>query len=219
MKKLFKKFYVYVLMLLLCFFITDCDKVEVSVQKKIITYKQEDSLIKISKKELLKMNSYFESRCKWNVANKYGYVGKYQIGKLTLIDLGYDINWVNSIQKTIYFISDTIYRKKNGIVVDTNVRKFYYFDVSLFPPSKQEEVIHKLLNKNEKIYLKEHINVYVGKKISGVRITKAGILSASFLGIRYVDYFLKSNGKINPSDANGHSIKDRLKLFEKYEII
>ncbi|MFM2392569.1 MAG: hypothetical protein RLZZ546_546 [Bacteroidota bacterium] len=167
----------------------------------------------ITKDELLKMNSRLESNGKWNVANKYGYMGKYQIGKLALIDLGYDTAWVNKLQESIYMIPDTVFTKK-----DTIVRKFYYFDLTMFPPKKQEEVIKKLLNKNETVYLRKHIKKYVGKEISGVRITKAGILSASFLGFGYVDKFLTSNGKINPSDANGHSIKERFLHFENYEL-
>ena len=167
----------------------------------------------ISKDELLKMNSHLESNGKWNVANKYGYIGKYQIGRLALMDLGYDINWINEVENSIYVIPDTIVIKK-----DTVVRKFYYFDLKLFPPSKQEEVIKRLLYKIETIYLKPHIKKYVGKEIDGVRITKAGILSASFLGFGYVDVFLKSNGKINPADGNGHTIKDRMEHFENYEV-
>lgn len=172
-----------------------------------------DNVKIISKDELLKMNSRLESNGKWNVANKYGYMGKYQIGRLALVDLGYDTTWIKELQNSIYFVSDTIFRKN-----DTIVRKSYYFDLSLFPPAKQEEVIRKLINKNEKIYLKEHIDKYVGTKVGGVKITKAGILSASFLGFGYVDKFLSSNGKVNPSDANGHSIKDRFKYFENYEL-
>jgi hypothetical protein len=169
----------------------------------------------ISKKELLKMNSKIESRGQWNVANQYGYLGKYQIGKLALLDLGYDSLWIQELQNSIYVVPDTIIKNNK----DTVIRNFYYFDVSLFPPKKQEEVIIKLLHKNEKVYLKDHINKYVGKEIDGVRITKAGILSASFLGFGYVDKFLTSNGKHNPTDANGHSIKDRMQMFEDYEVM
>jgi hypothetical protein len=169
----------------------------------------------ISRQELLKMNSKLESKGQWNVANRYGYMGKYQIGKLALLDLGYDSLWISELQNSIYSISDTIINRRN----DTIVRNFYYFDISLFPPQKQEEVIRKLLHKNENVYLKKHIDEYVGKEIDGVRITKAGILSASFLGFAYVDKFLKSNGRVNPKDGNGHSIKDRMSIFENFEVI
>jgi hypothetical protein len=173
----------------------------------------EPDIKKISIKELLKMNSKLESNNKWNVANKYGYLGKYQIGRSALLDLGYDSVWVEEIRNSIYSVDDTV-------LVDDKIkiRNFYYFDLTLFPPEKQEEVILKLLAKNEKVYLKKHIRKYVGKEVGGVRITKAGILSASFLGFGYVDQYLKSDGKINPADGNGHTIKDRLKRFQNYEL-
>jgi len=168
----------------------------------------------INKDQFLKMNAHIESRGRWNVANRYGYIGRYQLGKKALIDLGYDSSWVSELRNSIYNTQDTII-KKNG---DIKIRNFYYFDLDLFPPHKQKEAIKKYINKNEHVYLKDHIDEYVGKKIGGILITKAGILSASFIGIGYVDSFLKSNGKINPKDGNGHSIKDRMAKFQKYEL-
>ncbi len=186
---------------------------KVRLELRNCIYIEDNTLNLISKKELLKMNSIIESNGKWNVANKHGYLGKYQIGKKVLLDLGYDSTWINELISSIYVKSDTILRKNNQIV-----RNFYYFDLLLFPPSKQDEVVLKMINKNEKVYLKKHIDEYVGKEIDGVRITKAGILSASFIGFGYVDKFLSSNGRVNPSDANGHTIKDRLKHFQDYEL-
>lgn len=214
MKTIFKKGLLSILVMLVGYVLLNSN-VDAPVQKEVvIPIQKEESTIKITKKELLKMNSKLESNGKWDVANKYGYMGKYQIGKLALLDLGYDSTWISELQNSIYSVSDTTINRKN----DTIIRYFYYFDLSLFPPKKQEEVIHKLLNKNEKVYLKDQIKEYVGKEIDGVKITKAGILSASFLGFDYVDKFLKSGGKVNPADANGHSIKDRMKLFENYEV-
>ena len=159
------------------------------------------------------MNSKLESNHKWDVANRYGYLGKYQIGRNALLDLGYDSVWVEQLHQSIYEDSDTT------IIEDVvKIRKFYYFDLSLFPKAKQEEAIKKFLAKNEKVYLKKHIKKYVGKEIGGVRITKAGILSASFIGTGYIDKYLSSNGKINLGDGNGHTVKDRLRMFENYEI-
>ncbi len=221
MKTFNKMFFIVVISLI---FITNCsrknsitriDEIEaISIEYNDEKIDEKSKVKIITKEELLKMNSRIESKGKWNVANRYGYMGKYQIGKLALIDLGYDTSWIKTVQNSIYEIKDTVVSHE-----DTIVRKFYYFDLSLFPPKKQEEVIRKLLNKNERVYLKAHINKYVGKEISGVRITKAGILSASFLGFGHVDKFLKSNGRINPVDKNGHSIKDRMLKFENYEII
>ncbi len=156
--------------------------------------------------QLLKINSKIESNGKWNVANKHGYVGKYQLGYKALKDVGYDTVWINKVQGSIYS-------------VDTLGRTFYYFDVNLFSPKMQNVAIKRYMKKIETIYMKKCIRVHVGKIISNVRITKAGILSASFLGFGKVELFLKSNGKINPRDANGHSVKERLIKFQNVELI
>ena len=174
---------------------------------------EECDVKKITLKQLLKMNSKLESNHKWDVANKFGYLGRYQIGKSALLDLGYDTLWVEKVHNSIYVDYDTTI-----IDDEIKVKKFYYFDLNLFPKAKQEEAIKKFLIKNEKVYLKKHIKKYVGKKIGGVRITKAGILSASFIGTRFIDKYLSSGGKINLRDGNGHSFKQRLKMFENYEL-
>lgn len=158
--------------------------------------------IKINKKQLLYMNSEFESKGIWNIANRFGYIGKYQIGKLALLDMGYDSTWINELQSSIYM--------ENGT---------YKFDLSLFPPEKQNEAIIKYLKRIENIYLNDIIKKYSNKKIDGIKITKAGILSASFLGFSNVRKFMLSNGKINPADGNGHTIKDRLSHFQNFEMI
>lgn len=168
----------------------------------------EDDIVKfISIKEMLKINSKLESRGKYNIANKYGYIGKYQIGKLALLDIKYDTSWIQKLQESIYPVKDSVSGHTN-----------YYFDLSLFPPSKQEEAIIKLIKRNEKVYLKKTIEKYVGKTIDNVKITKAGILSASFLGSFNVITFLETNGKTNPSDGFGHTIKDRLEMFQNIEL-
>lgn len=167
----------------------------------------EDIVKYISIKEMLKINSKIESRGKYNIANKYGYIGKYQIGKLALLDINYDTSWIQKVQESIYSVKDSTSGYTN-----------YYFDLSLFPPSKQEEAIIKLIKRNEKVYLKKTIEKYVGKTIDDVKITKAGILSASFLGSFNVITFLDTNGENNPTDGFGHTVRDRLEMFQNIEL-
>jgi ribosomal protein S18 len=161
----------------------------------------------VSMKEWLKLNSDMESNGKWNVANKFGYMGKYQIGKLALLDLGYNEQWIDQVQSSIYYTTDTV----------RNIR-FYHFDVALFPPAEQEKAIIRLMERHEKVYLNDVIEKFQGQTVDSVKITKAGILSASFLGFRNVKTFLESNGKINPKDGFGFSVKQRLALFQKIEL-
>jgi len=200
MKK-FKKLFLIMSVVLLVF------ETNYSMTKTDICYEEadtvkEDNIKKITRNEMLRMNSELESQHIWNIANRYGYVGRYQLGRLALMDMGYDTIWINQLQNSIY--------KENNM---------YKFDLSLFPPHKQNEAILKYIKRIEKYYLGDIIKKYVDTEISGVKITKAGILSASFLGFSSVRKFVLSNGKNNPSDGNGHTVKDRLKMFENYELI
>ncbi len=160
----------------------------------------------ISKKKFMSMNSKIESNHRWDIVNKHGYMGKYQIGKIQLLELGYDTVWVEEVVNSIQEVEDS-----TGKIS-------YHLDLAVFTPSKQEEAINKYFSKMEKIYLKKHIKRYVGKTIDGIRITKAGILSASMLGHGKVCKFLESDGKDNRTDRNGQSIKFRLKKFENLEL-
>lgn len=169
-----------------------------------------DSTNIISQEEFLEMNSDIESNGDWYVANRFGYLGKYQLGRQALEDVGYEKKWINKLMashKLVFVKGD-----------DGKVRKEYTFNKKLFPPHKQEEAIRKYLDKMENHYLKEHIEEYVGREIDGVKITKAGILSASFFGYTKVKAFLNSMGKTNKKDGNGYSIKRRLEVFENCDI-
>jgi hypothetical protein len=160
----------------------------------------------INKSEFTKMACERESRGKYNVANEFKYLGKYQMGKIALRDIGYSDARIDSMQSTVYTI------------LNSKGKKLYYFDINVFPPSEQEIAICKYFHKIEKRYLKKDIEKYVGKTIDGVYITKAGILGASMLGCGYVNQFLKSNGKKNPTDAYGTSVKSRLLMFQDFEL-
>ena len=160
----------------------------------------------INKSVFTKMACERESRGKYNVANEFGYVGKYQMGKIALRDIGYADSWIDSVRNSVY------------IIENSKGRKLYYFDTKLFTPVEQEVAICKYFHKIEKRYLRKDIEKYVGKTIDGVYITKAGILGASMLGCGYVDNFLKSGGKDNPTDAYGTSVKSRLIMFQDFEL-
>lgn len=202
MKK-FKKLFLIMIVFLLVFETNySMIKIEICYIEAVFIEKEDNKLKKITRNQMLKMNSELESQHIWDIANRYGYVGRYQLGRLALMDMGYDTIWINQLQNSIY--------KENNI---------YKFDLTLFPPNKQDEAILKYLRRIEKYYLSDILKNYVDTEINGVKITKAGILSASFLGFSSVRKFVLSNGKINPSDGNGHTVKDRLKIFENYELI
>ena len=165
-----------------------------------------NTLIKIiSLDTFLYKNAYIESRNECNSINRYGCIGLYQFDINTLQSLNGNIN-IKKIKKSI--------KKYKNIY---NITK-YSFDTLYLNKSLQNELIRDYLTLMEFKYLKKSIKKYVGKKVNGVIITKAGILASSFLGYHNVYKFLSSNGKINHKDGNGYSVKDRLKTFQFTEI-
>ena len=89
---------------------------------------------------------------------------------------------------------------------------------SLFIPRWSDTALVRYMRLNWKrlgIYQK-----YVGDTISGIVVTKAGLLAASHLkGCAWVKEWLRTNGETNASDLNGTTIKDYMKLMEKVELI
>jgi len=123
--------------------------------------------------------------------NQYGYIGKYQFGKMALTDLGLD----------------------DKIDVD-KFRK----NPKIFPERAQDRAMVKLLKINKE-YLGDYIDKYEGKIISGVKITKSGLLAGSHLvGASDVKKFLDSNGRIIPKDGNNVPVTHYIKKFGGYQI-
>ena len=84
-------------------------------------------------------------------------------------------------------------------------------------PKLQEKAFVALLSKN-KWELKDEIEKYSGKVISGVKITESGILAAAHLGgAGSVKRFLNSNGSRKCKDDYGTSVKTYMRDFGGYE--
>lgn len=84
-------------------------------------------------------------------------------------------------------------------------------------PKLQEKAFIALLSKN-KWELRDEIEKYSGKIISGVKITESGILAAAHLGgAGSVKRFLRSNGEKKCKDDYGTSVKSYMKMFGGYE--
>jgi len=176
-----------------------------TIPKRIITdiepgvfYKDSISLnktdfIKLKKqktfKEFLDKLSFRESSRNWKVINRFGYAGKYQMGKAALTDLNYTLN------------------------IDS-----FRINPNTFPEHVQDSLVVELFKLNRK-RIKTYIKKYVGKVINGVYVTESGILAAAHLvGGGNVRKWLKSNGKKCPTDGNGTSIEEYLILFSNYKI-
>lgn len=86
-------------------------------------------------------------------------------------------------------------------------------------PRMQEQAFVALLSKN-KWELKDEIQKYSGRVISGVTVTESGILAAAHLGgAGSVRRFLRTNGERKCKDDYGTSVKSYMKDFGGYETI
>lgn len=171
------------------------------------TPEYEDFLNRIKIKHLSKQEFYDylsipESAGKYDIANKYLMVGKYQASFIALKTFGYEDSTIKKIRASIYSVKNS-----KGI-------KLYYFDIKTFPKKEQERFIRWYMYQMEHIYLKKYITEYEGRYIAGVKITKAGILGSSILGHKYVKDFLKNNGNDKFADAYGTTIYKRMQYFE-----
>jgi len=80
----------------------------------------------------------------------------------------------------------------------------------------QKECVVQLLKKN-KLYLKNYLH-FIDKKVRGINITLAGLLSAAHLaGAGNVQKFF--NFGYNAKDINDDSVVTRLREFSKYNLI
>lgn len=124
------------------------------------------------------------------LCNKYGYIGKWQLGRSALKSVGYENVTVSSFRE----------------------------DRSIFTEEDQYKAVVMFTKMNKQI-LKNHIKKYEGTVIDGILITESGILAGAHLGgAGGVMKFLDSNGDINKADVNGMSIKHYISQFSGYKI-
>jgi len=150
-------------------------------------------------KEFLEKLAFSESSDKWNAAKRtklasgkgyVSYIGKYQLGKLALKDVGR---------------TDVTYEK-------------FKKNPDIFSEKEQDEAVVKLLKKN-KHYLRNWMN-HLGENYKGTDITMSGLLAASHLvGNGAVKKFLKSKGAVDKTDGNGISCSDYMKKFNGYNLV
>lgn len=170
-------------------------------------------------KEFLNKIAERESNQDAEKINTLGYLGKYQFGEIALKD----------ILKRESGESDEEYEKRmsqfwpDNFGVIRNSKDFNYFKskfkkygVKFWPEKKQDKAMQQLL-KNNKKYLGDYIEEWVGKKKNGIEITLSGLLAgAHLLGPSKVKKFL-DKGKIT-RDAYGTEITEYIKKFSGYNI-
>lgn len=151
---------------------------------------------------------FSESSGKYNIENKYGYLGKYQMGASALQEAGYYVSkdkddLRNNHWNGTFTGKDGVYSKKD------------YLNNS----AAQENAVNNY-NKSQWKQIKSYgIDKYIGKKINGITITPSGILAAAHLkGVAGISPYFKSDGKIIPHDANYTTIEERLYNFMDYNV-
>lgn len=147
-----------------------------------------------------------ESGGNYKAFNKYGYLGKYQMGEAALIDAGY------------YRKTSKIYNN-DWTGVFTGKDDVYSVQDFLNNPIAQEKA-QLSFKKCQWRYLKAlGADKYINKIINGYTITSSGLLAACHLkGAGSVTKYLNSNGKINEKDAFGTSVESYLKQFAGYDV-
>jgi len=157
-------------------------------------------------KEFLNDLGARESGGNYKSVNKYGYVGKYQMGEMALVDTGYykklSKNY-NNDWSGVFTGKDNVFSLKD------------YLD----SPAAQEnsQIIFK---RKQWSYLKAvGADKYLGQKINGYEITASGLLAGAHLkGAGSVIKYLKSNGECIEKDAFGTSVESYIKKFEGYDV-
>lgn len=151
-----------------------------------------------------------EASGKYNVVNKFGFLGKYQMGIPAMIDAGY---YVKNPGSDIYSNNwnDGHFTGKDGV---------YSKNDFLNKPAAQENAQRHYKQAQWSQLKAVGADKYIGKTINGVKITPSGLLGAAHLkGATYMGNYLKNNGKVsNRKDGFGTSVEEYLERFKGYDV-
>ena len=147
-----------------------------------------------------------ESGGNYKAFNKYGYAGKYQMGEMALIDIGY----YKKVSKKYNNDWSGEFLGKDNI---------YSIQDFLDNPVAQEKA-QILFKKKQWGYLKSLGALkYLNSIINGYKITPSGLLAGAHLkGAGSVLEYLKSGGKYIGKDAFGTSVESYMKQFANYDV-
>ena len=147
-----------------------------------------------------------ESGCNYKCINKYGYLGKYQMGEAAMVDCGY---YKKNPPKYNNDWSG-VFTGRDGVC---SLADF------LNSPTAQENA-QIVFKKKQWGYLRAvGADRYIDSVINGYKITKSGMLAAAHLkGTGAVIEYLKSGGKNIPIDGFGTSVETYMKKFAGYDV-
>ncbi len=145
-----------------------------------------------------------ESSGDYHKINKIRYMGKYQMGEGSLIDLGYyrrDGNTDDNVYKNKYWTGKEEIKSKEDFLNN---------------PKVQEKAVRDYAKLNWEKMRNENLDLYVGQTVQGVEITVSGLLAAAHnQGAGGVINFLKFG--INGKDGFGTTIKKYMKELAGYD--
>jgi hypothetical protein len=144
-----------------------------------------------------------ESSNDYTKVNPFGYIGRYQFGESVLIEMGY--------------------YKKDGTTKNdwqgdwTGKDSIYSYQDLLDNAYIQDKIAKNLAAYNWQIAKRYGIDKYVGRRVNGVKITKAGIIAGMHLtgfgGVR--NFILHGDAK---RDGNGISVTEYMTKFHHYKL-
>ena len=151
--------------------------------------------------------------------NTEGYMGKYQFGEIALKDIIQKLPGESDEEQEARLKK---YWPKNFGKI-RNEKDFNFFQsrfknkgIDFWPEHKQDLAMKQLL-KNNKSYLGDYVDKWVGKKKKGIKITLSGLLAgAHLLGPSNVKAFL-DNGTVT-KDGYGTPITEYIKKFGGYAV-
>ena len=151
--------------------------------------------------------------------NTEGYMGKYQFGEIALKDILQKLPGESDEEQEARLKK---YWPKNFGKI-RNEKDFNFFQskfknkgIDFWPEHKQDLAMKQLL-KNNKAYLGDYVDKWVGKKKKGIKITLSGLLAgAHLLGPSNVKAFL-DNGTVT-KDGYGTPITEYIKKFGGYSV-
>ncbi len=150
-----------------------------------------------------------ESKGNYKAQNRFGFIGKYQMGEQALTEAGYYTKEVKSSKDYNNDWSGT-FTGKDGVLSK---------DDFLNNPTAQENA-QTAFQKAQWRYLKaKGATKYIGQTINGIKITPSALLGGAHLvGSAKVYDFLKSNGKNDAKDRNNVSVSQYMKKFQDYDV-
>ena len=149
-----------------------------------------------------------ESSGRYDIINKYGYAGKYQMGEEAMVAAGY-----YKPKKSYNNKWDGEFTGKDGV---------YTIQDFLHNKQAQDNAIREFQRSHWQEYKNRKDDVYIGKVTKNQQITPSGMLASSHLrGTSSVDLYLRNNGNISDRvrcDANKTCIEDYMRKFSNYDV-